>query len=117
MSNYRELLVWQKAVELVTLTYRLTAAFPEAEQFGLAMQMRRAAVSIASNIAEGAARRSRKEKAQFFVHARGSLSELDTQLIISEALGLCSREAKHDMTGHLGDVGRLLNGLIASQRA
>ena len=116
LESHKKLLVWQKAVELVTLVYRLTREFPETERFGLVIQMRRAAVSVVSNIAEGAARRSRKEKAQFFINARGSLSELDTQLIVSEALEFCSRDAKQELTGKIGEVARLLNGLIASQQ-
>ncbi len=116
LESHKKLFAWQKAIELVTNTYRLTAEFPEAERFGLAMQMRRAAVSAVSNIAEGAARRSHKEKAQFFVNARGSLSELDTQLIVAAELGFCSRDAKQTLTEHIGHVARLLNGLIASQR-
>jgi four helix bundle protein len=115
-ESHKKLLVWQKGVELVTMTYRFTADFPETERFGLVMQMRRAAVPVVSNIAEGAARRSRKEKAQFFITGRGSLSELDTQLIVSEALGFGLQSVRQALIEKIGEVARLLNGLIASQQ-
>lgn len=114
-KSHKRLLVWQKAIDLVTLVYRLTASFPEEERFGLVSQMRRAAVSVASNIAEGAARKSRKEKTQFFINARGSLSELDTQLVIVDRLSFGVAEARQEMVVILDEVGRLLSGLIASQ--
>ncbi|MBN1383814.1 MAG: four helix bundle protein [Elusimicrobia bacterium] len=96
------------------MIYKLTDKFPSSEKFGLISQMRRAAVSIASNIAEGAARNSSAEKIQFFTVARGSISELDTQLEISKKLGLISdNEKTHNK---VEEVGLLLYGLIASRR-
>jgi four helix bundle protein len=79
VESYRDLLAWQKAMELVTEIYRLSQGFPKEELFGLASQLRRAAVSIASNIAEGHARITKREYRQFLGHARGSLSEVETR--------------------------------------
>ena len=90
IASYRDLLVWQKGVGLAKTVYKLSAAFPVDERFGLVSQMRRAAVSVPPNIAEGQARRGRKEFAQFLSHAEGSLAELDTQLVLAVELGYCS---------------------------
>jgi four helix bundle protein len=87
MRKHHELRAWQDAVTLVTRVYQATATFPKEEVFGLTNQMRRAAVSIPSNIAEGAARNSDREFLQFLGVARGSLSELETQVVISGNLG------------------------------
>jgi len=86
LKSYRELLVWQKAIELTVLVYRLTEVFPKREVYGLAAQLRRAAVSIPSNIAEGYGRGSRKEYLQFLSIAQGSLKELETQIILAQRL-------------------------------
>ena len=83
------MVAWQQGVELVKEVYALTARFPQTETYGLVAQMRRAAVSVPSNIAEGAARETSKEFAQFLIVARGSLSELETQLHIATELGFC----------------------------
>jgi len=90
MKGHRDLRVWQESIGLVKDIYTLTGQFPEEEKFGLVTQMRRSAVSIPSNIAEGAARGSQREFAQFLVIARGSLSELETQLIIAKELNYLS---------------------------
>ena len=87
--GYRDLLVWQKGMALVKEIYKLTRSFPEDERFGLISQMRRAAVSIPSSIAEGQARRTTKEFVQFISHAEGSLAELDTQTRLGIELGFC----------------------------
>jgi four helix bundle protein len=84
---HRELLVWRDSMELVESTYSISSSFPESERFGLTAQLRRAAISVPSNIAEGAARRSTLEYARFLSIARGSLSELDTQFEIALRLG------------------------------
>lgn len=86
-KGYRDLLVWQKGIELVKETYKLTKSFPNDEKFGSVSQMRRAAVSIPSNIAEGQARHTTKEFIQSLSHAEGSLAELETQVIVSTELG------------------------------
>jgi four helix bundle protein len=90
-NSYKSLLVWQKGMELAKQVYQLTETFPAAERYGLVAQMRRAGVSVPSNIAEGQARRSRREFVQFISHAEGSAAELETQLILSTDLGYASR--------------------------
>ncbi len=87
INTYKDLIVWQKARELVKLTYNFTASFPESEKFGLTNQMRRASVSIPSNIAEGYNRRSTKDYINFLSIAYGSLAELETQYVLSLDLG------------------------------
>jgi len=107
---HRRMEVWQQAMLLVESIYAATASFPKEEMFGLVSQMRRAAISIPSNIAEGAARSGDKEYLHFLSIARGSLSELDTQLEIARRLGfLAEGHVLFDLTDR---VGRLLNGFI-----
>ncbi|CAI8823833.1 four helix bundle protein [Chryseobacterium sp. IT-36CA2] len=91
MANFKELLVWQKSIDFVTEMYRITETFPKAEIYGLISQIRRAAVSIPSNIAEGNSRRSKPDYLQFLKIARGSCAEVETQLIISKNLGFLVR--------------------------
>lgn len=91
-GSFKDLIVWQKSILLVKNIYLLTASFPSEEKFGLVSQMRRAAVSIPSNIAEGQARRTTPDFVRFISMAEGSLAELDTQLTISGELGYCSHE-------------------------
>ncbi len=110
--KHRDLLVWQQAIALVTTVYRLTASFPDSERFGLIAQMRRAAVSVPSNIAEGAARNTSKEYLHFLGIARGSLSELDTQFVIAHELAYIDQIAPIELA--ISDVFGLLNGLINS---
>src|SRR5437867_4187227 len=90
-QDYKDLVVWQKAIARAKLIYRLTQSFPSAEKFGLVAQMRRAAVSIPSNLAEGQARHTTGEFVQFIPHAEGSVAELDTQLILSIELEVCEQ--------------------------
>jgi len=90
-GGYQDLLVWQKGIVLVKRIYQLTKGFPGDEKFGLVSQMRRAAVSVPSNLAEGQARRTTGEFIQFISHAEGSIAELDTQLIIAVELSYCER--------------------------
>ncbi len=112
-GTYRDLKVWQKAMELVLLIYSITKHFPKEETYGLISQMRRCAVSIPSNIAEGKGRSTRKDMNVFLCHARGSVYELETQLLIAERLGyLASTEAKR-VVAEVGEVARMLNGLIS----
>ena len=91
--------------------YRITQTFPNEEKFGLVSQMRRAAVSIPSNIAEGPARHTTKEFVQFVSHAQGSVAELDTQLILAMELGYCSEERAAEASGLLSDLRKMLNAL------
>jgi len=114
MKHYKDLLVWQKAISLVTQVYVVTRSFPREERYGLTSQIRRAAVSIPSNIAEGQARLTPGEFRQFLGIAKGSLAELDTQLIIAEKLGYLIEAGP--LFEQLAEVGRMLSGLLASLR-
>ena len=111
IASYRDLLVWQKGVRLAKTIYKLSAAFPGDERFGLVSQMRRAAVSIPSNIAEGQARRGRKEFAQFLSHAEGSLAELDTQLVLAVELGHCSAAEAELSQSSIVELQKMITGL------
>jgi four helix bundle protein len=111
-ASFKDLVVWQRAMELGKEIYRLTATFPESERFGLVSQMRRAAISIASNIAEGYGRTTKGEYLQFLGHARGSNCELQTQLTFAEGLGLGSKELYENSERLSADTSRLLNALI-----
>lgn len=112
--SFRDLVVWQRAIELTTEIYRVTESFPNAEMYGLTSQLRRAAVSVASNIAEGAGRGSKGEFRQFLNTARGSLCEVQTQLIIAGSLGFAGSEKLLHAESTANEVGRMLNGLIQS---
>ena len=110
IETHKDLIVWQKAISLAGAVYAATRQLPNEERYGLNSQLRRAAVSIPSNIAEGAARKNRAEFLQFLHVARGSLSELETQMMIARQQELISSQmaALED----IAEVGRLLNGLI-----
>lgn len=109
--GYKDLIVWQKAMQLVKSIYLLTRDFPSDERFGLISQMRRAAVSVASNIAEGQARHSTGEFIQFVSHAEGSVAELETQLLIAVELDFCTQEAAAPIFGLLLELRKMLNAL------
>ena len=111
-SNHRELIAWQEAVLLVEMVYRETAAFPREEVYGLSVQLRKSAISIPSNIAEGAGRNTSKELVQFLGIANGSRSELDTQLFIASRLGLIGTNSP--IFVQLERVGQLLTALRKS---
>jgi four helix bundle protein len=113
-KSYRDLVAWQKAMDLVTAVYRLTASFPRGEIYGLVSQMRRAAVSIPSNIAEGQGRHGRAEFRHFLRQANGSLMELETQASIAERLGYASADAVAVILQDASEIGRVINGLIHS---
>ena len=112
--SFKDLLAWQRAIELSLQVYKLTSDFPSTEQFGLTSQMRRASVSIASNIAEGSSKASKGEFLQFLGHAKVSNCELQTQLIIAEGLQLGSTKALYQANRLSADVSRLLLGLTRS---
>lgn len=114
LSSYRELIVWQKAIEMVSDVYRITRSFPRNEMFGLTAQMRRSAVSVPSNIAEGQGRATRGESIQFLCHARGSLFELETQLIVAANLKYLEPNLARELTAKATEVARILNGLLTS---
>jgi len=113
MRPHKKLEVWKKAIEFVTKIYRITEKYPDSEKFGLISQIRRSAISIPSNIAEGAARTGKKEFTQFLSIAQGSTSELETQLIISNNLGFLKEENMH-LLDELDEISRMIIGLIRS---
>lgn len=113
-SHYKDLIAWQRGVDLVAEVYRATGRFPKSEQFGLVNQLRRAAVSVPSNIAEGQGRLSAPEFRQFLGHARGSLSEVYTQIVIAQRLEYLREDDANLLFSKLDELGRLLNGLIRS---
>ena len=116
LNSYRDLLVWQKAMELVVGTYRFSSSFPREELYGLTSQLRRASVSVPSNIAEGYGRASRQEYIQFLYVAQGSLKETETQIILAEMLGYASGDATKNLLEKSAVVGKLLGGLIRALR-
>lgn len=116
-QSFKDLIAWQKAIELTIAIYKLTESFPPSERYGLTAQLRRAAVSTSSNIAEGYGRSTRGEYLQFLGHARGSNCEVETQLIIVAALGFGLEPNRAIAEKLCSDVSRLLRGLIQSLRA
>ena len=116
---FRKLQVWEKSMALAKLFYKLTQAFPTHELYGLTSQMRRAAISVASNIAEGSQRSTDRDFANFLQIARGSLAELETQLLLSEDLGYISDEAFTAAEKSIDELAKMLNAfhskLIASR--
>jgi four helix bundle protein len=109
---FQDLIVWQRAIQLSVTIYQLTASFPASERFGLTNQLRRAAVSVSSNIAEGYGRTSRGEYVLFLGHARGSNCEVQTQLVIAKALGFVSDAQSLEATRHADEIGRMLVAMI-----
>ena len=114
METHKDLRVWQQSIEMVTSIYLMTKAFPKDELFGLVSQMRRAAVSVPSNIAEGYARGSDKEKLHFLRISSGSMSEIETQLLLSLNLGYVSQEDFDELSEIVTSVWKQLNALISS---
>lgn len=114
VQNYKDLVAWQKGMDLVEAVYRLTYLFPKEETYALTSQVRRAAVSIPSNIAEGQGRNGRAEFRHFLSVAYGSLQELETQLLISERLGYASKKELVPVIALLQEVCRVTNGLSRS---
>lgn len=116
IKSYKELIVWQKSIDLVKEVYILTKHFPADEIYGLTLQIKRAAVSIPSNIAEGYGRRSTKSYAQFYSIAYGSALELETQLLIAKELKLASKEKFKNADNLLNEVARMLNSMLSKIR-
>lgn len=112
MKTHKDLDVWNKSVSLVTLVYEVTKSFPNDEIYGLTNQIRRSAVSIPSNIAEGSARQGNKEFAQFLYISLGSLSELETQLVIANNLKYITSSVSESIMNELIDIRKMLLGLI-----
>ena len=111
MKTHKDLIVWQKSIDFVTKLYKLTGAFPKEELYGLVSQMRRAAVSIPSNISEGAARQTDKEFLRFLYIARASGSEVETQLLIAENLDYFNSD-QSQLKENLLEILKMLNSLI-----
>ncbi len=116
MSTHKELLVWQKSISLVKKIYQETKSFPREELMGITAQMRRAAVSIPSNIAEGYGRESDKELLHFLYIALGSAAELDTQLIVCREVELMQDTSYQDLSTMVGEIIRMLAALINSRK-
>jgi four helix bundle protein len=110
-SGYKDLLVWRKGIALVKEVYRITGAFPVDERFGLVSQMRRAAVSVPSNLAEGQARHTTGEFVQAVSHAEGSTAELETQLIIAIEPGYCAQSKATHAFAMIEELHKMLNAL------
>jgi four helix bundle protein len=116
-ASFRELTVWQRAFQLTLAIYKLTATFPDAERFGLTNQLRRAAVSVASNIAEGSGRSTKGEYIQSLGHARGSVYEVEAQLLIAGGLQFGSGPLLQAAEELCSEVGRMLRAMMKSLQA
>ncbi len=112
-GSYRDLIAWQKAMQLVTEVYRVTDEFPRREMYGLTRQVREAAVSVASNIAEGKGRQTKRDYVQFLFRARGSLHETETQIEVGRNLKFLDDQSFAKTFALANEVGRVLNGLIS----
>ncbi len=115
-GGYKDLIAWKKGMELVTAIYDATEGFPSHEQFGLTSQLRRAAVSVPSNIAEGRAHYSNRDFVRFLRHARGSLAEIETQVLIAQQRQYLSVSITAKLAQQLDELGRILSGLISSTK-
>jgi four helix bundle protein len=113
-QHYKDLIAWQKAMDLVAALYDATEEFPNREIYSLTNQMRRAAVSIPSNIAEGQAHYSRREFRHFLRHSCGSLAELETQILIAERRNYLTESQTAELLRRTHEVGRILSGLLSS---
>jgi four helix bundle protein len=113
-KNFEDLMVWQKSVGFAADVYSMTAAFPAEEKYGLTSQIRRASVSVASNIAEGSARDTDKEFIRFLYIARGSRAEAKTQLIIAQRIGFISKNDVDTMVARIDELSRMISGLRKS---
>jgi len=116
INSHRDLIAWQKAVQLVKRCYQISGRFPQDERFGLTQQLRRAAVSVPSNIAEGKGRGTPAEFHRFLSIASGSLTELDTQFVIAFELGFIDESTLKEAETELAEVGRIITGLRKSLR-
>lgn len=114
VRTHKDLEVWKKSIDLVTLLYKVTGSFPKEEMYGLTSQIRRAAVGIPSNIAEGSARNHDNEFRQFLYIALGSAAELDTQLIIARRLIYVNDTDFNQITNELNTISKMIQGLIKS---
>jgi four helix bundle protein len=116
IKNFTDLVAWQKARDFAVEIYRTTEKFPRSEIYGLSSQLRRAAISVSSNIAEGFSRNTSNDKNHFYAIAKGSLSEIESQLLIARELGYANIENLNDTMGKKVELGKLLSGLIKSSQ-
>ncbi|MBI2034700.1 MAG: four helix bundle protein [Candidatus Levybacteria bacterium] len=116
IKNFTDLYTWREAHKLVLMIYQITKEFPKEETFGLVSQLRRCAVSITSNIAEGFSRRSYREKVQFYSISQGSITELQNQILIAKDVGYLSKETFNDVAQQSISVNKLLSGLIRASK-
>jgi four helix bundle protein len=117
LQSFKELIAWQKAMDMAVAVYRATQGFPREELYGLTIQMRRSATSVPSNIAEGQGRASTGEFKHFLGNAYGSLCELETQVDLAARLGYLSEERRESLSALTAEVGRIINGLNASLKS
>jgi four helix bundle protein len=115
-ESFRDPTVWQRSVELVLQIHKLTAKFPDSEKFGLTNQMRRAAISVASNIAEGYGRSTRGEYVQFLGHAQGSIFEVETQIVIAKTLDFGPKQTMQVAKELCSEVGKMLGAMMKTLR-
>lgn len=113
MKSYKELIIWQKSINLVKLIYSISSEFSQKEQYILTSQINRCAISIPSNIAEGWSRNSTKEFINFLYISRGSLAELETQTIIAKELGYLTGDKLMEIQEHINELGKMLHTIIA----
>jgi four helix bundle protein len=114
--NHKDLILWRKAMDLAVLVHKSCTAFPRSETYGLGSQLRRAATSIPSNVAEGYARRSTKEFIYFLHVARGSMAELETQLLLAQSVGYLPASDVADLQDRIEEIGRILHAVVAGLR-
>ncbi len=112
IKNFKDLKIWQRSMELAKIIYQATDSFPSKETYGIISQMRRSAVSVPSNIAEGFMRRYSKEYKQFLYIALGSLAELETQVLLSEELGFLKKDKNKDILSNIDELNKMITGLI-----
>ncbi len=116
-ASYRDLKVWQYSIRLVLGVYKVSARFPKEELYGLVSQMRRTAVSVPSNIAEGKGRLTDRDRCHFYLRARGSLLELETQVLIARELNYLAATESEPLLESAAEIGKVLNGLVESLTA
>ncbi|MCZ7586377.1 MAG: four helix bundle protein [Deltaproteobacteria bacterium] len=114
MKSYRDLLVWQKAMGFVALCYRASDKLPTGEEYGLKSQIRRAAVSIPTNIAEGHERGNPRELARFLGYSKGSLAEVETLSLLALEFGFIAQDGVDDILERASEIGKMVNGLVRS---
>jgi four helix bundle protein len=114
IKSYKDLRIWQQSLQLVLLVYKLSETLPDCERFGLTSQMRRSAVSVPSNIAEGYGRRSTNDYKRFLKISQGSLYELETQLIIANELKMISLDSLNQASSHIDSINKMTNKLISA---